>query len=57
MYTTFWFGNLKRKGKLSFVCIYIYIYENTFKKSHYRPGQVLGVSRRFRLPDFRTIGI
>jgi hypothetical protein len=26
------------------------------KQSHYRPGQALRVSRRLRLPDFKTIG-
>jgi hypothetical protein len=25
------------------------------KQSHYRPGQALRVSRRLRLPDFKTI--
>jgi hypothetical protein len=27
----------------------------TVEQSHYRPGQALTCSRRFRLPDFKTI--
>jgi hypothetical protein len=26
------------------------------KQSHYRPGEALRVSRRLRLPDFKTVG-
>jgi hypothetical protein len=26
------------------------------KQSHYRPGQALGVPRRLRLQDFKTVG-
>jgi hypothetical protein len=38
-------GRVKRKSVWSKV-----------KQSHYRPGQTLRVSRRLRLPDFKTVG-
>jgi hypothetical protein len=43
---------------MNILFIYDKIVTNTkkyVKQSHYRPGQALGGSRRWKLPDFKTV--